>query len=127
MVLVVDNRGHLVGIVTESDFAGDDPGIPLTAFQLKQLFSPSVSDDAITQVQQAGIALTAGQIMTHPVVTVTESEPIGEVARLLLEHGFERAPVVRDGVPAGIAARHDLLRLLLPRGDPAREVARGSG
>ena len=113
-VPVVDQRGQLVGIITESDFVGDDRCIPLAAYQVPQLFRERVSEEALAQVYHAGRALTAGQIMTRPVVAVEEDEPVSAVVRLLLERGINQVPVVRDGMPVGIVARRDLLRLLVP-------------
>jgi CBS domain-containing protein len=126
-VLIVDDEGRLTGIVMESDFAGDDPAIPLAAYQVAQLFQPSVSEAAIQQVRQVGGSLTAARFMTYPVETVSEDESLGDVVRSMLERGIARVPVVRDGVPVGIVARHDLLRLLLPADSNADGVTRRRG
>jgi nucleotide-binding universal stress UspA family protein/predicted transcriptional regulator len=123
---IVDEHGHLVGIVTESDFLGSDPRIPLSAYQVVRLFRERDSDEMIEQVYQDGRELTAGQIMSQPVVAVTEDEPVGSVAEVLLERGFNQVPVVREGVPVGIIARHDLLRLLIPPGSAARRTTSSS-
>jgi len=51
--------------------------------------------------------------MTTPIVTVFEEDGVEHVLELMLRHGYYRIPVVRDGKPVGIIARHDLLRLVL--------------
>jgi CBS domain-containing protein len=51
--------------------------------------------------------------MNHYVVTVTEADSVEKVVELMLHHDVNRIPVVRDGTPVGIVARHDLLRLML--------------
>jgi CBS domain-containing protein len=114
---IVDDQGQFAGIITESDFMRAEPGLPLAAYQVSRLLRERVSAKAIEQIYQAGRELTASQIMTHPVTTVTEETPVGEVATLLLERGFNQVPVEREGVPVGIVARRDLLHLLLPPGD----------
>jgi CBS domain-containing protein len=45
-------------------------------------------------------------------VTATEDDTVTAVVERLLRHDISRLPVVRDGVPVGIVARHDLLKLL---------------
>jgi CBS domain-containing protein len=50
--------------------------------------------------------------MTPDPVHVAADAPIGAVAALLLEHGFNSVPVVAEGRLLGIARRADLLRVL---------------
>jgi CBS domain-containing protein len=57
--------------------------------------------------------MTAKEIMTSPVITVTEDDPIEEVVRRLLDYDINRIPVVRDGKPVGIVSQHDLLNLMV--------------
>lgn len=59
------------------------------------------------------------EIMTTPVVTVSEDDPIEEAGRKLLSHDINLVPVVRDGVPVGIVARHDLLNLMIQNKHPS--------
>ncbi len=51
--------------------------------------------------------------MDAAVVTVTEGEPVADVVERMLRHDITRVPVVRDGVPVGVVARHDLLRMMV--------------
>jgi CBS domain-containing protein len=44
---------------------------------------------------------------------MTEEQSAEDAVQLLLRHDVNRLPVVRDGVPVGLVARHDLLRLML--------------
>jgi CBS domain-containing protein len=53
-----------------------------------------------------------GLAMTSPPRTVRPDDPIGAVARALLEGGFNGIPVVVDRALAGMISRHDLLRML---------------
>ena len=126
-VPVVSARGQLVGIITRSDLIGGTPDIPLAAYQASQLFDEHATAQSVAEIVRVGGELSAGQIMSRPVVTVTEEASIAEVVRLLLERGIDRVPIVRDGAPVGIVARHDLLRLLLPPGQQMRESAGRDG
>ena len=116
-VPIVGERGDLVGIVTASDFTRATPGVPLTAF--RSMRRPG------EQGGQGGRAMTAGQIMSRPVTAVEEETPVGAVAGLLLERGFNQVPVVREGMPVGIVARRDLLRVFLAAGEQITEATNG--
>ena len=60
----------------------------------------------------------AAQLMSAPVVSVQESTPVDEIARLLEIHRIKRAPVLRDGIMVGIVSRADLLRALAQTPQP---------
>ncbi len=118
-VPVVDARGRLCGIITESDFAAKEKGIPFSTFRAPQLLGQWMSGEGIERIYETARKMTAKEIMTHHVVTVTEDQPAGEAVELMLHHDVHRLPVVRDNVPVGIVTRHDLLRLM------ARSIAGG--
>jgi nucleotide-binding universal stress UspA family protein/predicted transcriptional regulator len=113
-VPIVDGDGHLVGIVTEADFVGGDHYVPLAAYQVPQCFKVHLTEEDLDGVYAAGRDLTASQIMSHPVVTTTEDEPVAAIVAKMLDRNIKRLPVVRRGVPVGIVSRHDLLKLLVP-------------
>ena len=49
--------------------------------------------------------MAVGDVMTYPVVTVQESTPIREVARVLIDNGISGVPVVDpDGVILGVVS-----------------------
>jgi CBS domain-containing protein len=54
--------------------------------------------------------LTAREVMSAPVVRITETTEAPEIARLLEEYRIKRVPVVRDDRIVGIVSRADLLR-----------------
>lgn len=98
---VVDQEGHLVRIITESDFLrGSMPCWIDNAPEVEHLFA-------------TGRTLTARAVMTQPVVTATPEDSVGSVADQKRRHGIHRISVVEDGVPVGIVTRRDLLKLLL--------------
>src|SRR5689334_9014195 len=55
---------------------------------------------------------TVAVAMTRDPITVSPDAPIGEVMKLLLEHGFNSVPVCAEGQLLGMIARTDLLRAL---------------
>ncbi len=55
--------------------------------------------------------LTAGDIMTRAVVTVSPEASVRQVAKLLAEHNISGLPVVgQDGLVLGIVSENDLLQ-----------------
>ena len=54
--------------------------------------------------------LTAREVMSAPVVRITETTEAPEIARLLEKYRIKRVPVVRDDRIVGIVSRADLLR-----------------
>ena len=58
---------------------------------------------------------TARQVMTTPVITVTDTTPVDEIAALLDARHIKRVPVLRDGKLLGIVSRANLLRALACR------------
>jgi CBS domain-containing protein len=117
-VLVVDLKGKLRGIVTQTDFAGDQHGVPFSMEALVHKFSRSMSPEALKQLREESGATMVEQIMVTEVITGTEDTPLEEIARLMLRYDIDHIPVVRDGVPVGIVARHDFLGLIAEEAKP---------
>ncbi|MEV0412888.1 CBS domain-containing protein [Streptomyces sp. NPDC050448] len=69
-------------------------------------------------------AVTAGQLMTVPAVTVTKDATIAGAARLMARGHLKRLPVVGDdGRLVGVVSRGDLLKIYLrPDGDIGAEL-----
>ena len=116
-ILVVDEQGKLCGIVTETDFAAKERGVPFSIHILPQVFSQLIPREAIDRLQEAARAATAREIMISEVITATEETPVAEVAGNMLRYDIEHIPVVRDGVPVGIVSRHDLLRMIVQQAE----------
>ena len=112
-VPVVDEQGKLSGIITESDFAAKERGLPFSTFHAPQVLGQWLPGDSLERIYQAARSRKAREIMNHHVVVVREDDSIEDIVSLMLRNDINRIPVVRDGVPVGIVARHDLLALLL--------------
>lgn len=120
-VPVVDERGIVLGIVTEADLVSNEAygyrrrrGLMLIADYLRGR-DPG-------WVRKAG-ALTARQLMTSHPVCAFPDEPLQSVARRMLEARHSRMPVVENGRLVGIIARHDLLQpFYRPDEDLLREI-----
>ncbi len=83
-VIIVDDEGHLEGILTTTDFidrfavGSTDPNTPVAA------------------------------AMSTEVITTTVHEPIQDIAELMVEEGFHHVPVLDDESVVGVITTIDL-------------------
>jgi len=102
---VIDENRRVIGVVSEADLlakealAGDHAGIPA-----------AVTGILHHKDYQKSEGLTAGDLMTHPAVTVRPEDSIEHAARLMYTLQVKRLPVVdAGGYLVGIVSRADLL------------------
>ncbi|MEV0494399.1 CBS domain-containing protein [Streptomyces atratus] len=96
---VMSDEGRVVGVISEAD-----------------LLLKAQGDESR--------AVSAGQLMTVPAVTVTRNAGIASAARLMARGHLKRLPVVDDdGSLVGVVSRGDLLKIYLrPDKDIAQEL-----
>jgi CBS domain-containing protein len=111
-VPVLDKKGEIVGIITESDFTARDKGIPFSTFRAPQVFGQWMDESSINRIYNAARSMKAKEIMRRNVVTVVEDDSVALVLDRMLRHNITRIPVIRERNPVGIVARHDILRLM---------------
>jgi CBS domain-containing protein len=114
-VPVVNANSKLVGIVSDSTFTARQKWVPFTRLSLPQLFGDYLGQGEVDSIYDAARNMTAGQIMSPDVITVTEEALVRDVLEKMLKHGVNHILVVRDEIPVGIVARHDLLKMMLER------------
>jgi len=112
---VVDENGKVIGVVSEADMLAKevlgDPGAATRNGMLHH-----------REVRKAE-GLTAGDLMTHPAVSVRPEESVENAARLMYTLRIKRLPVVNaGGCLVGVVSRTDVLavrdRLGYPDVDP---------
>jgi CBS domain-containing protein len=112
-VVVVDESGQLRGIVTESDFTGIGRSVPFSVALAPVVFGARAATIAeLERIYVMARQLRARQIMSDKVQTAEESEEIGAVVQRMLARNLRHVPVVRNGKPVGMLARHDILKLV---------------
>ncbi len=96
---IVDKRGQLVGIVTESDLLHASPSqvTTLSVWELNYLLSK----------------ITIDEIMTTQVVSVAPDIPLEDAARVMADNRIGGVPVVRQGEVVGIITETDLFKVFL--------------
>jgi CBS domain-containing protein len=99
---VINETGKVVGVVSEADllFKEADPNPPAGLIRLRWKLGEESKVNAVT----------AGQLMTSPAVTIHPSASIVVAARVMQERRIKRLPVVtEDGLLIGLVSRSDVL------------------
>ncbi|MEV5312468.1 CBS domain-containing protein [Streptomyces sp. NPDC052610] len=117
-VPVLEGEGRVVGVVSEADllpkeeFHDSDPSLVESRRRLSDL-------------AKAG-AVTAGELMSTPAITVHPDATLAQAARIMAVRGVKRLPVVDEvDLLQGIVSRADLLKVFLrPDEDIEEEVRR---
>jgi CBS domain-containing protein len=112
-VPVVDSNGLPIGMVSDGDLLGraEEDRQALRDWWLMLLAEgEALHPDFLATLRDA--QLTAREVMSAPVVRITETTEAADIARLLAEYRIKRVPVVREGHIIGIVSRADLLRAL---------------
>ncbi len=129
-VPVLNSDGVPMGMVSEGDLIerGERERLTRSDWWLALVSGRQALDDKFLARLQAA-SRTASDIMSAPLVTVSEDTPVDEVAWLLAIHHIKRVPVVRDGHLVGIVSRADLLRVVAAgqaiASEPRKEGHRG--
>lgn len=110
---VVDGAGKLLGLVSEGDLMRrpETQTERHPSWWLAVLAGP----EERTRDYVKSHGLHAKDVMTHPVITVTEDTAVEEVASLLEKHRIKRVPVLKNGKIVGIVSRANLLQGLIAR------------
>jgi len=112
-VPVVNPDGIPIGMVSEGDLVGrgERERLARSDWWLALITGKQQLDEEF-QARLQATDRTARDVMSAPLVTVTEETSVSEVARLLAIHHIKRVPVVREGRIVGIVSRADLLRVV---------------
>lgn len=100
---VVDDNGHLAGMLTQGDL--------LRRIELATGTAPVAPERRLGAYVKTH-SWKVDDVMTTNVIAVEEETPISSVATLMDQHGIGRLPVVRQGRLVGIISRKDILRVI---------------
>jgi CBS-domain-containing membrane protein len=110
---VVDEEGHVLGIVSEADLI--HRAEIATGARKSWLARLLETNAGAAREFVATHARNVADVMTRNVVTASVDATLGELVALIEKHKVKRIPVVRDGVLVGIVSRANLLEALLSR------------
>lgn len=122
---VVNDEGRLVGIITDSDFAGKQRPYPMSTLLWSHLLGEWMPKEGIEEIYRIARTKTAEEIMTRDPFKALEDETVTDVVHRMVERNLHRLPVVRDWVVVGVVTRHDLLRLMTEVSDGGSVAVRG--
>ena len=123
---VVDDDGHVVGVISEADLIhreeiGTGKHRP---WWLEALTPASTLANEFAKSHGRRVS----ELMSTDVVSASEDTPLGQIATLLEKHRIKRIPILRDGRLVGIVSRANLIQALassLPQvatGDSDRKI-----
>jgi len=112
---VVNDRDEICGIVTESDFAAREKGIPFSLYRFPQVFGHWMPKQGVERIYEAARNMRVSEIMTRNVVSVTADDSVEPLLEKMLSSRFHRIPVVDGKMLVGIATRHSLLNIMCSR------------
>lgn len=109
---VVDEKGHVVGMLTDEDLL-ERAGVQARLAVAQKLDKETLTAE-IERLRQ--LPLRVADVMSQPVITARKREPLGLAATRMAESGIKRLPIVDDqGKLVGIISRVDILRLLMEK------------
>jgi CBS domain-containing protein len=115
---VVDDKGNIVGIVTERDLILRQKAPERTPWW-KAFFMDA---ERLARDYQKAHGVTVAEIMSQPVIQVVPDTPVEAAAAILDQLRIGRLPVLAAGQLAGIVSRADLIKALAAAA-PAKAVA----
>ncbi len=114
-VPVVNNGGHVMGIITEADLVIADEQGDLHLPHYIELFGGVIFLQSLKHFEdrlKKAIAANARDLMTEDPTTIAPDATVQEAAKLIASSGHNRLPVVDDGRLVGVVTRLDVIHYL---------------
>jgi CBS domain-containing protein len=111
-VLVTDDEGATAGIITETNLAffEDDPKTAGMTGKDVTIRRRETAGGTRGQTLMAVSSVTAGDIMTSPVITVAPEVPVPDAIELMGKHHVNSLVVMKNGTISGILKRDDIIK-----------------
>ncbi|TAN44672.1 MAG: CBS domain-containing protein [Nitrospirae bacterium] len=110
---VVDDSGNIYGIVTENDLISRNKRLHIpTVLRIFDAFVLLENPAKIEKEMQKMTAMTAGEICSKDVITVSEETSLEEIATIMAEKKIHLVPVVEGKKIRGIIGKIDLIKAL---------------
>jgi CBS-domain-containing membrane protein len=110
---VLDEEGHLQGIVSETDLVEQDKPLHIpTVVSIFDWVLYLESEKNFREEVQKITARKVAEICSREVVTCCPETPVSEIASLMVEKKVHLVPVVDEGKVVGVVARLDIIRTM---------------
>ncbi len=112
--IVVDDRGEVVGVVTETDLIFQEKKLHIpTVFTLfdSMIFLESLARFK-EELKKVG-ATRVEDIMTSEVSFIEQTSTVKDAATIMLEKDIHHLPVVTDKKPVGVVTKKGLIKAFL--------------
>jgi CBS domain-containing protein len=111
-VLVTEDDGTPAGIISETNLAfwEDEPEISGVIGKDVTIKRRETADGTRGPALMAVASVTAGDVMTSPVLTVPPATPVPEALELMKKHHVNSLVVVENGTITGIIKRDDIIK-----------------
>ena len=112
---VVDEREHLLGIISSMDILRfikgykDKMKIDKPAILLAVPLDEDIEDEDLRRAYREISETKVGEIMTREVYSVSPDDKLIDALELMLDKGVRRLPVVEKGRVVGIISRKDMV------------------
>ncbi len=113
---VVDNRNHVIGMITENDILGlilkyqDKLDKAMNPHSLLSLPMDGESDDEeLAEANRAISEMKVEDLMVRSVLTTSPDEKIVQALKKMMQLNVNRIPVLEKGVLVGILSRSDII------------------
>jgi CBS domain-containing protein len=108
---VVDEKGKVVGIVSEKDLILKERGFPFSVLKVPHLIDRLINLENFAEEIAEARKKTAADVMTTDVIYAQPDDTVGHVAWEMVQTNHNRIPVIEDGVLIGIITRADIIRI----------------
>jgi len=108
---VLDNKGKLVGVVTENDLVRKNSRLHIpTVVRIFDAFVPLGGNDRVEEEIRRISASKVSEICSRTLVTVAPDATLQDVSSLMFEKGVHLIPVLDAGRIVGIIGKIDIIR-----------------
>jgi CBS domain-containing protein len=111
---VVDDKGKLVGIISETDLMWQETGVTPPAYimfldSIIYLQNPATYERDLHKV----LGQTVGEVMSKDPITISPEKTLTQAARVMHDKKVHRLPVLNEsGQVIGILTRGDIVRAM---------------
>ncbi len=106
---VIDDERNIIGIITEDDLINENR-MPVSPFIVYSDDSQK-NREMINEIREGLKVLNVADLMIEDVICVSEDTHVKDIARILVEKGIKRVPVLnKENKLIGIITRLDILK-----------------